>query len=122
LTEAAPNWNLLRWNSYNRKHRASNAVTWEQIVAATGRKNYPSKYVQAMSDEWQEFLETECVTPENLIAEEGSIRSYFKKFNGVIGASNGTETQYVYVEHLNAGDFHGYPISIDKLRARGVRP
>lgn len=62
-----------------------------------------------------------CIQEENLFAEDGSVHSYCMDTGGMVGASEGKETRFIYVEHLRWGDVHGRPIAEDELTRRGVK-
>ena len=74
-----------------------------------------------MTDPSQRELELGCIDDKNFIEEQGSVRSYYKDVGEIIGASEGKETRFVYVEHLRYGDVHGCPITEDELRKLGVK-
>jgi len=118
LAEAAQNWAHPQWNWYNGRHRANNSVPWRKIV--NGTKNGVSKYYQGMTDAEQQALELRCVAQGNLIEEKGSVRSYYIDAGEIIGASEGEQTKFVYVEHHRLGTVHGSPITKHELERLGI--
>jgi hypothetical protein len=78
-------------------------------------------YVPFMDDAAQQQLEMECIDPKFFVAEQSGVRFYIRDVGRVIGASEGTETPYVYVEHHSSGVVHGRPISKNQARAMGVK-
>jgi hypothetical protein len=45
---------------------------------------------------------------------------YFMDAGRIIGASEGREVQYIYVEYLTSGEVHGRPVTIEQLRKKGA--
>jgi hypothetical protein len=73
-----------------------------------------------MTDDVQRALEIACVERENFIYEDRSVRCYYMDVGRIIGASDGAETQFVYVEYCKDGAVHGRPMTKDQLRELGV--
>jgi hypothetical protein len=120
LAEAARVWNPPFWLQLP-KHRVKKkkGVTWQKVVESTNR-GY-AKYRLDLSDADQQRLEMGCVAPANLIDEIGTVRMYYRDTGGMIGASCGEETDFIYVEYDAMGHVHGSPITKKELRQRGVK-
>ncbi|GAK40673.1 polymorphic toxin-type HINT domain-containing protein [Paenibacillus urinalis] len=91
------------WTAHGYKHFASKNMTWKDTVIST--KSGPAKYV----------LGTDVEALERNVWENGTQVTNGKtwkvmKFDKVIGASEGVETQYVRVEY-SGGTIHGHPIT-----------
>ena len=56
----------------------------------------------------------------HLIRETGSKRTFWRDLGVVIGASDGEETTFVFVEWTASGTVHGRPISAAELRRKGA--
>lgn len=50
-----------------------------------------------------------------------NLRVFWKHMGRIIGASDGEETEYIFVEYGVAGNVHGRPITASQLRAKGVK-
>jgi hypothetical protein len=60
---------------------------------------------------------------EEIIAKRTSKRKiYWKQMDHIVGASNGRETSYIYVEYGSMGNVHGRPITKEELRKKGAKP
>ena len=51
-----------------------------------------------------------------------SVRYYWRHVGFEVGASKGKSTEYVYVNYAQEGGVHGFPINLDELRKKGVKP
>jgi hypothetical protein len=51
-----------------------------------------------------------------------NVRYYWRQLGFEAGASKGKPTEYVYVNYAQEGAVHGFPISLDELVKKGVRP
>ena len=120
MAQAASDWVLKKWNPYNYKHRVSSSANWTDVVDQTKSNGYPAKYVPAMTDREQKLLEISCIRAENLIVEKFSVRAYFMKVGRIVGASDGEETRFIYVEHRREGPVHGRPMTEDQLKKKGA--
>ncbi len=62
-----------------------------------------------------EEIELSCLEQGTELPQQGDVRRFCRRFPFVVGASNGEETDYVYVEWGSGGDVHGRPITRDEL-------
>jgi hypothetical protein len=97
---------------------------WSEIVASTGKRGGKAKYgphPRVTEDKIQEIeMSTVSGQGTELSRPKDHVRAFWRKLDEIIGASKGQETRYVYVEyHLN-GAVHGYPITEDELKAKGM--
>jgi hypothetical protein len=72
-----------------------------------------------------ERLEMACVTGagRELPVTKPKVKSFWMEVGengGVLGASDGEETPYLYAERTMSGDVHGRPMTARQLRARGA--
>jgi len=118
LAQDATGWLTKRWNRYDGKHRVHRLTKWKDAVEAT--KWDAAVYRPAMTDKEQESLEIGCIRDENFLKERGVKRAYWMDTGSMIGASNGEETTYIYVEHRREGDVHGRPMTRDQLKKFGA--
>jgi hypothetical protein len=51
-----------------------------------------------------------------------SVRFYWRYLGIEIGASKGSPTEYVYVNYAQEGGVHGFPITLNELRRKVVKP
>lgn len=49
-------------------------------------------------------------------------RYYWRRMEGIIGASQGKETNLIYVEYGASGNVHGRPITEAELKRKGAKP
>ncbi|WP_200896779.1 RHS repeat domain-containing protein [Methanosarcina sp. 2.H.A.1B.4] len=96
----------VKWLDHAHKHMASSKLPWKDVVKGT--KHGSAKYVQDFNDNDIKELET-MVWKEGTKVEQNGKTYSVMKFDDVIGASSGQETQYVQVEYSD-GFIHGRPI------------
>jgi hypothetical protein len=48
------------------------------------------------------------------------IRRFYKEFESTVGACDGAQTRYLFVEYISAGSVHGWPASVSCLRKKGA--
>jgi len=112
------------WSPHGYKHNCKVTIRWALIVKHT--KGRPAKYLPEINNQ---VLESEALKRGTLIYEErdnGTVlfQARFYLCDKIIGASNGIETDIVWVEWNSSagGIYHGYPISeqelLDELRHR----
>ncbi|MED4753608.1 hypothetical protein P9361_19895 [Brevibacillus choshinensis] len=91
------------WTNHGYKHFPSKNTTWSDVVKST--KSGPAKYIPG----------TDVEALERMVWEKGSPVTNGKtwkvmKFDKIIGASEGGNTQYIRVEY-SGGTIHGHPIT-----------
>jgi hypothetical protein len=85
----------------------------------TAEKDEPSQFDPNLSDAEIEAMELACVQDErNLIRDRCHKRTYFRKLDRDIGASAGVFTPFIFVEYVNSGLVHGWPISEPLLQRK----
>jgi hypothetical protein len=110
-------WDQQVWRPYA-KHRPEPKRSWPEQVDRT--RNDDARYAPWVDIEQ---IETQCAQDEgNRFRDDRrpTVRRYWLDAGTVIGASNGNETSFVYVEWHSAGFFHGRPITRDELRRKGA--
>lgn len=67
-------------------------------------------------------LEMNCVKEygTKFPSKRPHVRQFFQQLDFVVGASQGIEVNYIYVEWHQAGAVHGRPISEEELRRKGA--
>lgn len=120
MAESERNWAPPKWVKYD-KHRPPPGLSWKALVKATGEPESAALYHPSVTLELQEKMEIACVRPQNLFATRGHKRMYFMDMGYIIGASAGSPTTLIYVEHLTNGQVHGRPVTVNDLRRLGAR-
>lgn len=93
----------IKWTNHGFKHFPQKNLSWSAIVKST--KNGPAKYIKGINIEsfertaWQQGTKVTNGKTWRVM-----------KFDKIIGASGGVETQYMRVE-MSAGTIHGHPIT-----------
>lgn len=108
-----------RWEYY-RKHLppAVRIKKWSLLVHETG--DGPAFYHQDLVDRVEE-IEKSVLTDGNFLLERTTVRCFWKRFDDVVGASDGCETHYVLVELHSNGNFHGHPVTWNDLKKKGAK-
>ncbi len=83
-------------------------------------KEQVAYYHPSFSAKEQEREEWGCIRPEHFIRTRAAVRMYYRDLGRVIGASDGQETTFIYVEYGQAGPVHGRPITKQELREKGA--
>ena len=92
------------WTAHGYKHFPNKNMSWEKIVAST--KNGPAKYSPKIPN--IEQFEREAWRTGRPVSNGKNWK--VKKYNSIIGAVDGHETQFVRIEN-SGGVIHGHPIS-----------
>lgn len=92
---------------------------WKKVVRETGGKKGVARYIYDLSDDDIHRMEFECVTqnPQPIPKAPGA---FWRNIGRVIGASDGQETQFIYVEVTSGGVYHGRPVTRKQLEEMGV--
>ena len=90
--------------------------------AMTADGDETSQFDPNLTDEEVAVMELECVQGQGrLIRGRCHKRTYFRKMDRTIGASAGEFTPYIFVEYVNSGLVHGWPITWEQLtKNKGV--
>lgn len=117
MTQVGRIWAPPRLVPYE-KHRPPPHIAWNDLIADTEDGN--ACYHPDITPAVQAHLETQCLqrTPFNEVRHK---RMYFGEVNRIVGASEGEETRYLYVECLTSGEAHGRPITAAELRRKGAQ-
>jgi len=122
-----PVWQQPRWDNHDDKHRPPPGKVWAVLVRET--TDSPAYYHPSISIEEQEKLELETVEQNeygeyirgNLIKETNSKRIFYRDVGYRVGASDGEETNYIFVEWARDGTVHGRPMGETGLRRKGIK-
>ena len=118
-------WQDPRWERISiRKHRKANKWSWERSIATavTGEPDEPSQFDPNLTDDEIERMQLDCVRREGtLIRDECHKRTFFRRMGAVIGASAGVKTEFIFVEYVNSGLVHGWPITEAQLEKKRRR-
>ena len=60
----------------------------------------------------------ECVEKGTPIGDRCHKRTFYQRMNSVIGASAGEHTNCLFVEYINTGLVHGWPIAESELQRK----
>jgi hypothetical protein len=114
-------WTKKTWKYY-KKHIPPNQRTkkWEHLVRETAERGHKGYYHPSLIGQIQN-METKALDEGKALHEHGPVRYCWLEFADVIGASEGQETKFLLVEHHQAGDFHGHPVTWDELKNKGVK-
>jgi DNA polymerase II small subunit/DNA polymerase delta subunit B len=96
------------------------------VVRGTGGRKGVARYAPSLSLAQIEQMEMETVTVQGLGNEilagtKPHVREFWRDMGRTIGASNGRETEYIFVVYHLSGAVHGYPITEEELRSIGVQ-
>jgi hypothetical protein len=113
----APVWSEVA----SRKHRRS-GPTWRQKWAdselARWTTHNDSVYSPYLTRDTIERIEMETVQGQGVEINVAAphFRRFYRRFDGMIGASEGKKTQYILVQWNRDGTVHGYPVTERYLR------
>jgi len=118
-----PNWPK---NWQNRpKHRKATCRTWDNDDAKrwTADEDGEAQYNPYLfpDDASVQEIELRCIETGEPIKTTGRKRTFYLNCFQTVGVCSGEHTEYVFAEWLEAGEYHGRPISITALRNKGVR-
>lgn len=94
----------LYWTNHGYKHFPNKNTSWNENIKST--KNGPAKYSFEIKD--IESFEREAWNTGIPVANGKNWR--VKKYNYIIGATEGKETKYVRIEN-SSNTIHGHPIT-----------
>ena len=94
----------LNWTNHGHKHFPDKNKSWNNIVKST--KNGPAKYSLEIKN--IEIFERDAWKKGTPVTNGKNWK--VKKYDKIIGATEGKETQYVRIEN-SANTIHGHPIS-----------
>jgi hypothetical protein len=116
------------WASdYTKHHPPRPSESWDDVVRETGRHEGIARYHPDLSLVEIERMEIDTVTEAMGLGHEieskrkHNKRVYWRRMDRIIGASNGQETQYLYVEYGITGNVHGRPMTVEQLKSKGAR-
>jgi hypothetical protein len=96
------------------------------IVESSGQRKGIARYHPNLTREMIEQFEMEAVTGEGheiLPHPKPNVRMFWREFTDLgfpVGASEGEETCYIYVEYNSSGPVHGRPMTPKLLKAKGA--
>lgn len=93
----------VKWTNHGYKHFAPNNISWKAVIKST--KSGPAKYLQGAD---VEAIERFVWANGKSVTSGKEWKVY--KFDQIVGASLGKETQYIRVEY-SGGTIHGHPIT-----------
>jgi hypothetical protein len=116
LSSGAKAWNpqTAAWSPHGYKHNSKLSTPWSKTRAWTKRPNGDAKYKPEINNK---LLETRAIERGSFIYEEPGFRAYYYLCRDTIGASDGVDTDLIYVEWrcCQPSTYHGYPISEKEL-------
>jgi hypothetical protein len=123
-------WAAARWDTADQaKHMPFyGREDWFKVVAETQKFPPTSRYWAGLSPAAIEQLEMETVCgaatggpPPGIELQRtppGIKKRYTRDVGRLIGASNGIETNWIYVEYHTSGSVHGRPITAAEIRLK----
>lgn len=128
MSSAEPVFRPPLWAADYDKHHPDHSLEWKQVVQTTGGPDGVARYHSSLSIPQIETMEMETVSDDlglgtEIVAKrKHNRRVYWRHMGRIIGASNGKETEYIYVEYAQSGNVHGRPITKAELRKeKGVK-
>lgn len=129
MSSGEPSFRPPWWARDYDKHHPLYAEERTGVVNGTGAEEGVARYHPDLSVAEIERIEMGVVAgPDEADRGEEIVgkrrptkRIYWKKMRRIMGASQGKETQYIYVEYGNLGNVHGRPITPSELRAKGAK-
>jgi len=85
-------------------------------------------YHPKMTRSMIEQVEMDCVSGnghEILPHPKPNVRMFWMEVLNLsfpVGASDGQETNYIYVEYNSSGPVHGRPMTLEQLKFKGAKP
>ncbi len=103
------------------KHRRVSVRDWDsgEVHKRTAEPESDSQYDPHLRDADVLRLERNCIAKGILYRDSGHKKCYYQHVGRFVGSCHGLLADYIHVEVTN-NTFHGYPITIDELRRRGV--
>ena len=114
-------WQPPQWSDRD-KHWTRRGWDWEEVVAQTGAKRAPARYIPELLPSEIEALEMGCMADETneFLSNKRHVRYFFLDAGKIIGASAGKEVRHIFVEYHMDGTVHGRPITAQELRQKGA--
>jgi hypothetical protein len=113
------------WEADYDKHYPDYSVSWKQILRTTRGLEGVARYHPSLSLADIERTEIETVSlglgVEIVEKQQPHKRVFWRRMAATVGASNGRETDLIYVEYGRQGNVHGRPITEAELRRKGVK-
>ena len=123
-------WAEPEWRREYNKHHPVPSVAWDDVVRSTGENKGKQQGKPTarygphprITAALVERIEMEAVRREaqELPRHKPHVRAFWAEFGEVIGASNGQETTYIYVEWHRNGAVHGRPMTWLELIRKGM--
>jgi hypothetical protein len=108
----------------DRKHIPEPGWTWTSVIERSQGREADSWYHPLLSHAEIERIEMGALRNDLEVKAKrrSNVRFYWRHLGTEIGASKGVPTEYVYVNYAQEGGVHGFPITLDELRRKGVKP
>jgi hypothetical protein len=109
--KSAKESNKIEWTNHGWKHKPQQNVPWKKIVENTRDRKFPAKYKPGIEIEqlektvWDRGVS--CKSPDGQVWKA-------MKFENIVGASNGQETNCVVVKN-HSNMIHGHPITAEQF-------
>jgi hypothetical protein len=119
-------WNPPIWSDHGEKHFPDPNTPWRKIVVSTGGKRGVAKYHPNLTRTMIAEFEMEAIAGQGheiLPHPKPNVRMFWREFTDLgfaVGASEGQETSYIYVEYNSSGPVHGRPMTGRLLTAKGA--
>lgn len=129
-------WNAPRWDRMAcRKHfkpSVQSRRNWNRSIltiytrdggAAVFDPNLTLGQIEAMGMSCLQMVDGNIEAADGVVEFHGPvchIRRFYRRFDFVVGACDGEQTNYLFVEYVNMGSVHGWPASVKCLRRKGA--
>ena len=114
-------WLPALWDIHDRKHRPPPGVDWRKLIRESGEPDGVSIYHPAVTVGMQEGMELRWVSGGGqFLRESAGKRTFWMDLGMMIGAADGEETTFIFVEWAMSGTVHGRPMSLEGLRKKGA--
>ena len=119
-------WQLPRWVTRD-KHHARGVISEEEAMKRSDGRDGEATYLISRAE--AKILELSAIqnpfpdlpNPNEIEPRKTNmVRHFWVSADRTIGASRGELTRFVYVVYSISGEFHGYPVTSDELRQKGV--
>jgi hypothetical protein len=128
VSSVEPVFEAPSWARDYDKHHPDYTAKWEHVIRRTKGSGGVARYHPSLSLVEIEEMEMQTVNRKLGLGTEIAAKRklnkkvYWRRMDRVIGASNGKQTKYIYVEYGTQGNVHGRPITKTELQmVKGVK-
>lgn len=121
------------WDRHGGKHFLPSTADWDVAIARTGQRKSWAKYHPSLDEATIQAMEMSFFRQDGtlnveagwheLVSPKPNVREFWREVTGLghaLGASDGQETNYQYVEYNSSGPVHGRPMTWNVLAKKGA--